>query len=151
VLWGNACVALLVAAVLPFGALLAGAMPAPVWMAAGICFAYILAQEALFTLEDETADRAAGLRTTATVLGTEAAARLVRGLLATFFIVALSPWVAGQAPLLYAAMLAAVSLAPGLVLVAWLRSPVEPARVARAARLSRWIWLTSFLPLAMLR
>lgn len=151
VLWGNACVALLVAAVPPFGALLVGTMPAAVWIAAGICFAYILAQEALFTLEDEAADRAAGLRTTATVLGVEAAARLVRGLLAVFFVVALAPWALGLAPALYPVVLAAVSLAPAVVLIAWLRSPPDRMRVARAARLSRWIWLTSFLPLALLR
>jgi 4-hydroxybenzoate polyprenyltransferase len=151
VLWGNASVALLVAAVLPFGALLAGALPAAVWIAGGLSFAYVLAQEALFTLEDEAHDLAAGLRTTATVLGTEAAARLVRALLAVFIVVALAPWLAGWASTLYAAVVAAFSAAPAGLLIAWLRSPVERTRVARAVRLSRWVWLTSFAPLALLR
>ena len=150
-LLGNMTVALLVAAVPVFGALVArGATPA-VWMAAAITFSYIVAQEALFTLRDERGDRAAGLRTTATILGPARTARLVRALLVVFACVALAPWVAGRASASYAAVLAAVSLAPAAWLWWWLRAPARPELVSRAVRLSRLVWMTSFLPLGLLK
>jgi geranylgeranylglycerol-phosphate geranylgeranyltransferase len=150
-LLGNASVALLVSAVLVFGALVAGTTTPAVWQAAGITFCYIVAQEALFTLDDEEEDRAAGLHTTATVLGTESAGRLVRALLLLFIAVAPLPWARGQAGAAYIVALAALSLAPAAVLWCWLCAPIDRARVARAVRLSRLVWLTSFLPLALLR
>jgi len=150
-LLGNASVALLVAAVLVFGAVVAGGPTPPVWIAAAVTASYIVAQEALFTLEDEAEDRAAGLTTTATLLGNERTARLVRALLMLFAAVALAPWLIGYAGAAYAAALTAVALAPTAVLWWWLRAPVQRYRVARAARLSRLVWLTSFLPLALLK
>lgn len=151
VLWGNASVALLVAAVLVFGAVLAGGPTPAAWYAAAMTFSFIVGQEVLFTLDDEDQDRAAGLHTTATVLGAERAARLVRTLFAIFIAIALTPWLAGRASVLQVVVLALVSLAPVGVLWAWLRAPVDRGRVARAARLSRWIWVSSFLPLALLK
>jgi geranylgeranylglycerol-phosphate geranylgeranyltransferase len=151
VLWGNASVALLVAAVLIFGAELAGGPTPAAWAAAAMTFSFIVAQEALFTLDDEIEDRAAGLATTATVLGTARAARLVRMLLVVFVGVALTPWLTGRASTLHVVALCVVSIAPAAVLFVWLRAPVDRARVARAARLSRWIWVSSFVPLALLK
>lgn len=151
VLWGNASVALMVSAVLIFGAGLAGGSTSAAWMAAGMSFAYILAQEALFTLEDEDEDRAAGLRTTATVLGTDRAAALVRALLLLFAVAALWPTLTGQTSAWHASTLLVVSIAPALVLATWLRAPVKRAQIARAAWWSRWVWLSSFVPLALLK
>jgi len=150
-LLGNMTVALLVASVLVFGALVACGTNHTVWTAAGITFTYIVAQEALFTLEDEHEDRAAGLRTTATRLGTARTARLVRALLVLFALAALVPWVRGQASVAYAAALLVVSVAPAAMLWWWLRAPVQPLRVTRAVRLSRLLWVTSFVPLALLK
>ena len=148
---GNATVALLVAAVLVFGAEVAGGPTPAVWIAAVMTASYIVAQEALFTLEDEAVDRAAGLTTTATLLGTARAARLVRALLLLFVAVALAPWLAGAAGADYAVALAAVTLAPTACLWWWLRAPVQMSRISHAVRLSRLVWLTSFLPLALLK
>jgi len=150
-LLGNMTVALLVSAVLVFGALVAGGTNPTVWTAACITFTYIVAQEVLFTLEDEHEDRAAELHTTATQLGTVRTARLVRALLVLFVLAALAPWVRGQASLVYGAALLVVSVAPAAVLWWWLRAPVQPLRVARAVRLSRLLWVTSFVPLALLK
>jgi geranylgeranylglycerol-phosphate geranylgeranyltransferase len=151
VLLGNACVALLVGAVLVFGAVVVAEPVPAVWIAAGITFSFIVAQEALFTLEDEHEDRAAGYRTTATVLGTARTARLVRALLLAFAGAALAPWVAGFAGGAYLVAMATCSIAPALVLWWWLRAPVAAARVSAAVRLSRLLWVTGFVPLALLK
>jgi len=150
-LLGNASVALLVAAVLVFGAVVAGSPRPTVWIAAAVTASYVVAQEALFTLEDEAGDRAAGLTTTATLLGTERTARLVRALLLLFAAIGLTPWMTGAAGGDYAAALTAVALVPTALLWWWLRAPVQRQRVSRAVRLSRLVWVTSFLPLALLK
>jgi geranylgeranylglycerol-phosphate geranylgeranyltransferase len=150
-LLGNAAVALLVAGALVFGARAAGHVTASVLIAGAIAFSYIVAQEVLFNLEDEAQDRAAGLQTTATQLGRAYTASLVRVLLVVFAAVALAPWLAGAAPARYAAALAVVSLAPAALLWWWLRPPAGAVAVACAARWSRLLWLTSFVPLGLLK
>ena len=150
-LLGNATVALLVAGVLVFGALVAGRVMPAVLVAAAIAFSYIVAQEVLFNLEDLDEDGAAGLRTTATRLGRGRTAHLVRVLLLVFVAVALAPWLAGTAPASYAAALMVLSLSPAALLWCWLRPPADSGAVARAARWSRVLWLTSFLPLGLLK
>ena len=150
-LLGNATVALLVAGVLVFGALVAGRVMPAVLVAAAIAFSYIVAQEVLFNLEDLDEDGAAGLRTTATRLGRARTAHLVRVLLLVFVAVALAPWLAGAAPASYAAALMVLSLSPAALLWCWLRPPADSGAVARAARWSRLLWLTSFLPLSLLK
>jgi geranylgeranylglycerol-phosphate geranylgeranyltransferase len=150
-LLGNASVALLVAGVLVFGAVVAGELTPSVWTAAAITFCYVIAQEVVFTLEDEAEDRAAGLSTTATILGPARTARLARALLVLFAAIALAPALLGRASAAYVLVLAAVSLVPGALLWWWLRAPLQWPRVARAVRLSRVVWLTSFLPLALLK
>jgi len=150
-LLGNATVALLVAAVLIFGALTAGAVTAGVWMAAVITFPYILAQEALFNLQDEEEDRAAGLRTTATQLGAESAAGLVRSVLMAVMAIAVAPWLLGMASATYLWALMVCVLAPTASLIYLLRQPLSRLAVARAVKLSRLAWVTSFVPLALLK
>ena len=150
-LLGNATVGLLVAGVLVFGALVAGRVMPAVLVAAAIAFSYIVAQEVLFNLEDLDEDGAAGLRTTATRLGRARTAHLVRVLLLVFVAVALAPWLAGTAPASYAAALMVLSLSPAALLWCWLRPPADSGAVARAARWSRLLWLTSFLPLGLLK
>ena len=150
-LLGNATVALLVAGVLVFGALVAGRVMPAVLVAAAIAFSYIVAQEVLFNLEDLDEDGAAGLRTTATRLGRARTAHLVRVLLLVFVAVALAPWLAGTAPASYAAALMVLSLSPAALLWCWLRPPADSGAVARAARWSRLLWLTSLLPLGLLK
>jgi len=151
VVFGNLCVALLVSSVLVFGAVVAGKTTPAVWIAAVITFTYITTQELLFTLEDEAVDRAGGLTTTATRLGTNGTARLVRALLVVFAVFGLLPWLAGIASNTYAAAFVALSLGPAIFLHRWLRIPLSPARIARAVRWSRLIWITGFVPLSLLK
>jgi len=150
-LLGNACVALLVAMVIVFGAVMAGGATPAAWAAAAMALCYFTAQEVLFNLEDEAQDRAAGLRTTATRLGAKRTARLLRGLLLLFIAVAVLPLASGMAHTAYLAAVVVLTLGPVLALLAMLREPLGAASVARAARLSRLVWVTSFVPLALLR
>ena len=150
-LLGNVAVALLVGAVVVFGAVIAGGATTAAFAAAAITVFYFTAQEVLFNLEDEPQDRAAGLRTTATRLGPQRTARLLRGLLWLFMGAALMPFLVGMATVVYLAALAACTLAPVAVMLAVLRAPVSAGAVARAASLSRIVWLTSFVPLALLK
>ena len=148
---GNATVALLVGMVILFGAVMAGGATPAAWGAAAMAVCYFTAQEVLFNLEDEAQDRAAGLRTTATRLGARGTARLLRGLLLLFIAVALLPVASGMAHGAYLAALAALTLAPVLAMLLVLREPLGAAAVSSAARLSRVAWVTSFVPLALLR
>jgi geranylgeranylglycerol-phosphate geranylgeranyltransferase len=148
---GNATVAVLVAMVIVFGAVMAGGATPAAWLAAAMTLCYVTAQEVLFNLEDEAQDRAAGLRTTATRLGTAGTARLLRGLLLVFIAVALLPVVARVAHGAYLPTLVVLTLAPVLAMLLVLRAPLGAVAVARAARLSRLVWVTSFVPLALLR
>lgn len=150
-LLGNAAVALLVAAVLVYGASAAGEITSAVGVAAAITFPYILGQEALFNVEDEEQDREAGLRTTATKLGMERGTRLVRMILWSFVAIALGPWALGQASLSYLLTLTILVLVPTAVMMRFIRPPVSREGIVQAAKWSRLVWLTSFIPLAMLR
>jgi 4-hydroxybenzoate polyprenyltransferase len=150
-LLGNGAVAMLVAAALLYGALTAGPPGAAVWTAVAISFPYIVAQEALFNLEDEDQDRSAGLHTTATRLGGERTARLVRAVLAVFIVLALLPPAAGFASVAYVVTALVLLVLPAGILIYLLRRPISPIAVARAARLSRLVWLASFVPLGLLK
>jgi geranylgeranylglycerol-phosphate geranylgeranyltransferase len=150
-LLGNAAVALLVAAVLVYGAMAAGEITSAVVAATAITFPYILAQEALFNVEDEEQDREAGLRTTATVLGVERGVTLVRTILWSFVAIALAPWAFGHATLSYLMALTVLVLAPTALMLRSIRPPVSREAIVWAAKLSRLVWLTSFIPLATLR
>lgn len=150
-LLGNATVALLVASTLCYGAGIAGSVGRPVLLAALLSFVFVLAQELLFNLEDEDEDRAAGLRTTATRLGPARSLALLRGLLLAVILVGLMPVPLGLAPPAYA-----LALGPCIVLPTWwlrrcLREPLPQAGRQAAARFSRLLWLTSVVPLLLLR
>jgi geranylgeranylglycerol-phosphate geranylgeranyltransferase len=150
-LLGNATVALLVAAVLIFGSMAAGTITSATLAAAAITYPYILGQEALFNVEDEEQDREAGLRTTGTELGLERGTRWVRGILMCFVALAIGPWALGHASLAYLLALGVLVLAPTAILLYCIRPPVSRPGIARAAKWSRVVWLTSFVPLSMLR
>jgi geranylgeranylglycerol-phosphate geranylgeranyltransferase len=148
---GNASVGLLVAASLVYGALSVGQVTRSVWMAALISLPYILAQEALFNLEDVDEDRMAGLRTTATRMGPKRTARFVRSVLAGVVVIASTPWLLGMGSAAYLAAVAVCILAPIAGIVFLLREPLSQTAVKNAVKLSRLSWVTCFLPLALLK
>ncbi len=148
---GNAAVALMVSSILVYGALSVGRVTAGVWMAVIITFPYMLAQEALFNLEDEECDRLAGLRTTATFLGIDGAATFVRIVLAGTMAIALAPWLLGLVSATYLWVLTVCILAPITLMIFLLRRPLSWPAVVNAVKLSRLVWVTSLLPLALLK
>jgi len=150
-LLGNVAVAVLVVASLVYGAFAAGAPSAAVWMAAAISFPYIVAQEALFNLEDEDQDRVAGLRTTATRLGCNATARLVRAFFGLFILTTMAPVPLGPASAPYVVAALVMLVIPAAFFLYVLREPYSGAAVARVAKLSRLVWAASFLPLGLLK
>ncbi len=151
VILGNAAVALLVSSVLVYGALIVGRITDSVWMAVAITFPYMLAQEALFNLEDVHCDREAGLRTTATGLGADRAAALIRTVMIGTMVVALAPWFLGIVSVTYVGALTLCILIPIALIVFRLRRPLSQPAVAHAVKLSRLVWVTSLPPLAMLK
>lgn len=152
VLLGNASVALLVAAVLFYGAMVAGdPLAAPVLAAALITVPYIVGQEALFNLEDIDEDGDAGLSTTATCLGKARTTALIQITMGSFFIVAIAVWLLLPAPDMYLLLMSVLVLWPTAIVIFNLRRPTPEAAVTRAVKLSRLIWVTSFVPLAMLK
>ncbi len=151
VLLGNAAVSVLVASLPVYGGVLAGGVNVKLLMAALMTFFFSLAQEILFTLEDIEGDRAAGLRTTATCLGPAASLRLVRANVGICGLVCLSPWYLGFATPAYAIAVVACTVAPALVITFSLRPDANPARIGNAADRMRSLWITSVLPLVLLR
>jgi geranylgeranylglycerol-phosphate geranylgeranyltransferase len=150
-LLGNAAVAVLVAAALLYGALTVGAPGAAVWTVAAVSLPYVIAQEALFNLEDEAEDRAAGLHTTATCLGADGTARLIRAILALFIVCALAPAALGFASAAYVAAALVLLALPAGFFIHVLRTPLSRMAVARASKLSRLVWAGSFVPFALLK
>jgi geranylgeranylglycerol-phosphate geranylgeranyltransferase len=148
---GNATVGLLVAGSLVYGALSVGAVTNPVWIAAMLSFPYMLAQEALFNLEDLDEDREAGLRTTATRLGALRTGRLVRAVFACVALLALVPWLSGVGSLSYLVAVSVCIVGPILGIFGLLREPLSAHALHRAVKLSRLSWVTSFLPLGLLK
>jgi len=150
-LLGNVAVGVTVATTLLFGALAAGRVSSAVYAASAVTFVFVVAQEALFTLEDERADRAAGLRTTANRLGRDTAQLLVRFLFVAFALVSLSPLMLAATPRSYLFAAIPCMLGPTLWLLALLHRPATTVTLRRAARFSRLLWITGALPLLLLR
>jgi geranylgeranylglycerol-phosphate geranylgeranyltransferase len=148
---GNATVGLLVAASLVYGALSVGNVTRSVWMAAAISFPYMLAQEALFNLEDVDEDRMAGLRTTATQMGPKRTAKYVRGVFACVVVIASTPWLFGMGSVAYFAAAAVCIFGPIAGIAFFLREPLSPRAVHSAVKLSRLSWVTSLLPMGLLK
>jgi len=151
VILGNIAVALLVTSVLFYGAFIVGRLNVSIWMAAIITFPYILALEALFNLEDEECDRLAGLRTTATQLGIDCTATYVRTILTVTMLIALVPWFFGLASDIYLGALTVCVLTPLALMIFLLRRPLSRLAVGNAVKLSRLVWVTSLLPLGLLK
>jgi geranylgeranylglycerol-phosphate geranylgeranyltransferase len=148
---GNGAMALLVSAIPVFGALAAGTVTPAVLAAASMTLPYIFAQEVLYNVEDEPADRQVGLRTTATRLGVARALTLFRTFAAIFIALALLPWLLGIARdrYLYAALLCSIVPMLAVIGLLTLRSGENAIRIA--VNVTRLIWLSSFIPLVLLR
>ena len=150
-LLGNGAMALLVSTIPIFGAFAAGTLTPGVLAAASMTFPYIFAQEVLYNVEDERADRQAGLRTTATRLGVARALRLFRVLAGIFIVLAIFPWVLGIARDGYLYAVLFCSVVPTLAVIGWLTLRGTEEAISLAVNVTRLTWLPSFIPLVLLR
>lgn len=150
VLWGNACMGLLIAAIPLYGGLATGSAPPVLWMVAGLMWLFDFSHEVLKTTADHGGDRAAGLTTVATALGVRGAVGVFQLLALLFCGVALLPWLLGIAPALYGVALLVCALLPTIGVVALLARRHDDAAIALALRVMRYMWVSNLLPILVL-
>ncbi len=148
---GNACMALLVSAIPIYGALGTATLPPNVLAAAVMTFFYFCAQEILYNVEDFNEDRQAGLRTTAVRVGFPGALTLARLLLVVYAMAATAPWAIGIAGSSYLVAVLLCSVLPSLAVAVWLWCRVDLTTVRLAVKTTRAIWLSSVVPLLLLK
>jgi geranylgeranylglycerol-phosphate geranylgeranyltransferase len=148
-LLGNAAVAALDASIVFYGALAAGRLSTLVTVIGALTLLHVFGQEVLFNLEDESGDRAAGLRTTATRLGPTRTLAVYRALAVLFIAAVVLPGVMSAVPpqYLYAAIPCIVF--PMIGVLATLTLPLTPHKLRRAGWLTRVVWLSGLLPVLM--
>ena len=150
-LLGNAAVALLDATIVLYGGLAAGNLTTAVWVVSVLTFLYIVAHEILHAVEDHAGDALAGLHTTVTRLGITAALRLFRIVALAFVVAALVPWFLGVASdwYLYAALLCSILPVVGVVVL--LSRRVTDRTIRLSGRVMKWVWLSSLIPVVLLK
>lgn len=151
VLWGNACMAVLIGAILVYGALSAGAAPPLVWIMAGLMWLFDFSHEILKTTADHAGDRQAGLRTVATALGVSGAVRAFQVAALLFCLVALLPWLLGLAPTVYLLALIPCAILPTLAVVLLLARGTSDAAITLALKIMRYMWISNLLPIIFAR
>lgn len=150
VLWGNACMGLLIGSIALFGALAAGALPRRVWLVAGLMWLFDMTHEILKTTVDYAGDGQANLATVATVFGVPGALLVFRGFALAFCLLALLPWVFGAASLTYLVLVLVCAVLPTLGVVWLLAGDGSDAMIARALRIMRYMWVSNLLPIIAL-
>ena len=151
VLWGNACMATLIAAIPLFGGLATDGANGAVLAIALLMWLFDFSHEILKTTADWQGDGAAGLRTVATVFGVGGAIRIFQ-LAASFFVLAaLFPWLLGITSWPYGLAVSICGILPTLwVIVALARRP-DDATITFTLRVMRWMWITNLLPILLFR
>jgi len=148
---GHAIVGILVGSTFLFSAVPFGVVPPKVWAVSLLSALFIFAHEILYAVQDEYSDRAAGISTTATVLGLGGALWLFK-IIAALFIVATAVFLATwhissrSVPFWIACTLFPTAYE---ILTLW----KQPSRlvILRNVRLSRYIWLCTILPFILSR
>jgi geranylgeranylglycerol-phosphate geranylgeranyltransferase len=150
-LLGNLAMAALDATIIVYGALAVGRLPAAVWIVSWLMFVYIVAQEIMYTVDDQVGDALGAERTTANRLGRAGALRLAQALMVVFVTSAVLPWFVGLAsdPYLYAILVCTVAPTVGVIIAA--RPSASERIVSIAVRVMKAVWLTSLVPVFLLR
>jgi 4-hydroxybenzoate polyprenyltransferase len=150
VLWGNACMALLIAAIPLYGGLAGGGVTPLIWVVAGLMWLFDFSHEILKTTADWAGDGRAGLRTVATVLGVAGAVRVFQlsGLL--FIGVALLPWLAGLAGAAYLLALLPCAILPTVAVIVMLARSHDDATISAALKIMRYMWISNLLPILLM-
>lgn len=150
VLWGNACMALLIASIPLYGGLAGGGATALVWVVAGLMWLFDFSHEILKTTADWRGDGQAGLRTVATAFGVAGAVRIfqVAGLL--FIGVALLPWLAGLAGMAYLLALLPCAVLPTLAVIVMLARRSDDPTITLTLKIMRYMWVSNLLPIMLM-
>jgi 4-hydroxybenzoate polyprenyltransferase len=151
VLVGNAVVALVAAASIPYGALVTKRSSAQVGAAALLVFLFVLAGEVLKTLADRSADAQGGLRTVATQAPARVVIGLHRAVASIFAVSSIVPWLAGIASLTYLIVIVVGAVVPTLWVIALLRGSPADSSVRLALGVTKGTWLTGLAALLLMR
>jgi geranylgeranylglycerol-phosphate geranylgeranyltransferase len=150
VLWGNACMALLIASIPLYGGIAGGGATPLVWAVAGLMWLFDFSHEILKTTADWEGDGRAGLRTVATAFGVSGAVRIFQVVAALFILVALLPWAAGLAGAAYLVALLPCAILPTLAVLALLARRADDATITLALRIMRYMWISNLLPILLM-
>lgn len=150
-LLGNASIALLDASVVLYGALAVGRPTVAVWTIFSLTFLFILSQEILYTVQDLPGDAQAGVRTTANRLGRAGALNLYRVLALAFLVAASLPWWLGLASPTYLVAILLLVILPIASIVVRLSLHPTDETVHFSTRVMKVLWLTSLLPVWLLK
>ncbi|NTW97455.1 MAG: UbiA family prenyltransferase [Oscillochloris sp.] len=150
VLWGNACMALLIATIPLYGGLSGGGISAPVWVVAGLMWLFDFSHEILKTTADWQGDGLAGLRTVATAFGVRGAVRVFQlaGLL--FIGVALLPWLTGIAGWVYLLALLPCAVLPTAAVITLLARRADDPTITLTLKIMRYMWISNLLPILLM-
>jgi geranylgeranylglycerol-phosphate geranylgeranyltransferase len=150
VLWGNACMALLIAAIPLYGGLAGGGITILVWVVAGLMWLFDFSHEILKTTADWEGDGRAGLRTVATALGVTGAVRVFQLIGLLFIGVALLPWLAGLAGPAYLLALLPCAVLPTVAVIALLARSTDDVTITLALKIMRYMWISNLLPILLM-
>ncbi len=150
VLWGNACMALLIALIPIYGGMAAGGPTTLIWIVAGLMWLFDFSHEILKTTADWWGDGKAGLRTVATVLGVRGAVRIFQIVAALFIGVALLPWMLGLSNNLYLFAILPCAVLPNLVVILLLARRHDDAMITLTLKIMRMMWISNLVPILLL-
>jgi geranylgeranylglycerol-phosphate geranylgeranyltransferase len=150
VLWGNAGMALLIAAIALYGGLAGGGLTPLVWVVAGLMWLFDFSHEILKTTADWEGDGRAGLRTVATACGVRGAVWIFQAVGLLFIGVALLPWLAGLASAAYLLALLPCAILPTIAVIALLARSHDDATITLALKIMRYMWISNLLPILLM-
>ncbi len=150
VLWGNACMALLIASIPLYGGMAGGGISALVWVMAGLMWLFDFSHEILKTTADWEGDGKAGLRTVATAFGVRGAVRIFQAAGLLLIGVALLPWLAGLAGAAYLLALLPCAVLPTAAVIFLLARGDDDATITLALKIMRYMWISNLLPILLM-
>ncbi|NTW01420.1 MAG: UbiA family prenyltransferase [Oscillochloris sp.] len=150
VLWGNACMALLIASIPLYGGLAGGGITAPVVVVAGLMWLFDFSHEILKTTADWQGDGQAELHTVATTFGVVSAVRIFQGSSLLFIMVALLPWLTGIAGQVYLLALLPCAVLPTIAVIVLLTRSTNDAMITLTLKIMRYMWISNLLPILLM-
>lgn len=150
ILLGNAVIAIMVASILVFGAIVVGGITRQVLAACVLAFLFLFSSEILHTIPDEEADRAVGKQTVAVRLGKKPAFRLFQLTALLTACTSVLLWLIGMASTAYFSAAIVFGVLP-IAFTLGSTASGSPQAVRRAAILMKCIAFTGLVPILLLR